>query len=49
MEVVLVIQPSSDHALVVFLSSRQDRLQTEQMIVVHGTVQGLVLVYQKLV
>ena len=49
MEVVLVLQPSFDHALVAFLSSHQDHLQTEQRLVVRGTEQDLVLTYQKLV
>ena len=49
MEVALVLQPSFDHALVVFLSSRQGRLQIEQTLVARGIEQGLVLVYQKLV
>ena len=49
MEVVLALQPSFDHALVVFLSFHQGHLQTEQMLVARGTEQGLVLGYQKLV
>ena len=48
MGVVLALQPSFDRALVVFLSSHQGRLQTEQKLVVRGTEQGLVLTYQKL-